>query len=515
MCYFGKMEKLRLPVMTRWDWVALIGIIPASLAFQMNGVVVGWLAYTISFIAFVDATPQQCFRRAAIAGAGAGVINFGWMLVAGDRFTGSGILLSVGIIALLSCFLALYLGSIGWLYATLKRKHFTNVYSLWNLVNAVILACIFVMYDAFMIYVADSFALILYVSYITVSSDFYAIQPASVFGPLVISFFVIFLNGVLAHIIYYRAWKLLYLPVLTLGLYYSWGFLILKSYEGSLKTQESFPVAIIAENIDPEFKWNDQNGNALVKQLFKLTNEAIEKNAKLIVWSETVIPWNFKPDDPFMNELSRMTSNKGITNLVGINTDYNGRTYYNSVYCLLPEYQLGGRYDKRLALSLLEKPFMGFVLPFYNNHGFQVKEGDSDLPLSTPLGNVGVLLCNESTIPRLANKSLQLGAHFFVNPGNDGWFADTYLAKQHYYHGRLRAVETRRDVIVNNNSGYVGLIKASGEISNMERRSAGFVSLVQVTPSNYSSFGARNPKLFLVFSFFLLLVSVFWGGRFS
>jgi hypothetical protein len=59
------------------------------------------------------------------------------------------------------------------------------------------------------------------------------------------------------------------------------------------------------------------------------------------------------------------------------------------------------------------------------------------------------------------------------------------------------------------------LIKASGEISNMERRSAGFVSLVQVTPSNYSSFGARNPKLFLVFSFFLLLVSVFWGGRFS
>ncbi|MCE7044573.1 apolipoprotein N-acyltransferase [Dyadobacter sp. CY312] len=501
--------------MTKWDWVALVGIVPASLAFQMNGIILGWLTYTISFIAFVDATPRQCFRRAVIAGAGAGIINFGWMLAAGDRFTGSGMLLSVGIVALLSCFLALYLGTIGWLYATLKRKHFYNVYSPWNFVNAVILGCIFVMFDGFMIYVADSFALILYVSYITVASDFYAIQPASVFGPLVISFFVIFINGVLAHIIYYRTWKLLYLPVLTLGLYYAWGVSILKFYEGSVIREKSFSAAIIAENVDPEFKWNDMNGNALVKQLFKLTNEAINKNAKLIVWSETVIPWNFQPDDPFMIELSRITSPKGITNLVGMNTDYNGRTYYNSIYCLLPEYQLGGRYDKRLALSFLEKPFMGLVLPFYNDHGFQVKEGESDLPLATPVGNAGVLLCNESTIPRLSNKSVKLGAQFLVNPGNDGWFANTYLAKQHYYHARLRAVETRRDVIVNNNSGFVGLIKASGKIEKMERRSEGFVSLVHVTPSDYASFGIRNPKLFMVFAFFLLLASVFFGGRFS
>jgi len=491
---------------TKLDLIALSGAIPASLAFQMSGGIYGWCVYVLAFYAFVEASPYDCFRRALLVGIGAGFINFGWMLFAGERFTGESVFYSLAIVLAITCVLALYLGLIGLTYGLLKRKMLFVPDSSFSLVNAVILASIFVLYDFLMIHWANGFALVLYVSYISVATDLYAIQPASIFGPLAISFIVVLINGMLAHILYHRVWKLLIFPISVLVIYYAFGFFILRGYENQKNILEPFTAAIISENVAPEFKWSDQNGNALIERLFHLTKNAVSLKPRLMVWSETVIPWNFRYDDPFLLELSKLTSIAGITHLVGMNTDYNEKTYYNSVYCLEPKFKITGRYDKRLALNLLEKPFLGIVLPFYNDNGFQIIEGVNDAPLTTAVGAAGVLLCNESTIPSLAYRSVSKGAQFLVNPGNDGWFSETYIAKQHFYHARLRAVETRRDVIINNNSGYVGLVRANGEIAKMEKKSTGFVSIVEVRPSNYLSYAVRFPYAFVMMIAAILLV---------
>lgn len=505
--------KVCLSQRAKLDCIALLGAVPASLAFQMNGTLFGWSVYILAFFAFVEASTRDCIRRAALVGGGAGVINFGWMLFAGDRFTGKGILLSVGILFAITALLAMYLGLIGGTYQVLKRKKLFRPDSGWNSINALILASIFVIFDFIMTQFADGFSLVMYVSYIAVATDLYAIQPASIFGPLVISFVVVFVNGMLAHILYHRVWNLLIIPVGALVIYYSFGFYLIKNFENSNSPRKSFKAAIIAESVVPEFKWNNLNGSALVNRLFELTRIAVEEKIKVIIWSETVIPWNFKPDDPFLLELSRMTSAADVTNLIGMNTDYDARSYYNSIYCLQPNYKITGRYDKRLALALLEKPFWGVILPFYSDLGFQILEGKNHQPLLTPVGAAGILLCNESTVPYLASRSVAAGAQFLVNPGNDGWFSNTYIAKQHFYHARLRAVETRRDIIINNNLGYVGIVKANGTIEKMEKRTSSFVSIVDVHPNRYSSIAVKFPYLFASIVAFLLFCLVVTPAR--
>jgi len=47
---------------------------------------------------------------------------------------------------------------------------------------------------------------------------------------------------------------------------------------------------------------------------------------------------------------------------------------------------------------------------------------------------------------------------------NDAWFKDTYFPESHLALSRIRAVENRRDIIVNSNQGYAGFISASGAL---------------------------------------------------
>ena len=101
------------------------------------------------------------------------------------------------------------------------------------------------------------------------------------------------------------------------------------------------------------------------------------------------------------------------------------------------------------------------------------------------------------------------GAEFFCNMGNDGWFNNTYIVRIHFYNTRLRAVETRKDVVVNCNNGYSGLIEASGNIAEQEKSTDPFVKIADVYPNNYQTLAAAFPLLFIyICAAYLLFVSL-------
>jgi len=146
-------------------------------------------------------------------------------------------------------------------------------------------------------------------------------------------------------------------------------------------------------------------------------------------------------------------------------------------------------------------------MPFLSSAGFSVyNDVQHDRPLKTPFGNAGILICNEAAVPAAAQKMAKKNANFLCNMSNDGWFSDTYIVKLHFYCARLRAVATRKDVVVNSNNGYSGLIKASGEIDAMERSEDPFVKLVTVQPNNIVSTATKFPNLFLYLCVFFIAV---------
>jgi apolipoprotein N-acyltransferase len=83
---------------------------------------------------------------------------------------------------------------------------------------------------------------------------------------------------------------------------------------------------------------------------------------------------------------------------------------------------------------------------------------------------------------------------------NDGWFRDTWLVRQHFYNARLRAVETRKDIVINSNNGWSGFIDAAGRIDT-----TGF--LFTVHPNDKITVAVRYP-LIPVFICLLFVLSI-------
>jgi len=99
-------------------------------------------------------------------------------------------------------------------------------------------------------------------------------------------------------------------------------------------------------------------------------------------------------------------------------------------------------------------------------------------------------------LPVAAANQVKQGAEFLMNMSNDGWFNDTYIVKLHYYYGRLRAVESRKDIAINCNNGFSGLIKASGDIELKEESTEPFVKMVTVQPNKYITMASSYPGIF-------------------
>ncbi|GAB3358605.1 apolipoprotein N-acyltransferase [Arachidicoccus ginsenosidivorans] len=492
-------------------WILLLSAIPITMSIQMADTPLNWIVYALVFYAFMDLEKaKDAFWRGALVGGVTAILNFFWIIGGAQKFTGKGVLIGIGITLIFTVIFALYAGILGWVILFLKRK---TRYKLEWLVNGIYLASFWVLVDAFMIYFAKGFALCLFVSYTALAQNLYLIQLSTITGPLLFTFLVVFLSYITAYFVYYKKWKLLYIPVAVILTSLAIGGLILNSYENQLdaasqaKKQTSFKAAILSQNLDPQFRWDPENGNYLAQQLFKMNKMACENKAQLTIWSESAIPWNYTPDDDFLRVLDSLTASYNVTHLIGMNTDYDRkhRIFYNSIYSMEPGRKIMGRYDKRLALSLIEKPFMGMLIPFYNSTGFRVKEGKSDKPLPTPYGGAGILLCNESVIPDLSYSSVREGANFLVNPGNDGWFSHTYISKQHLYHARLRAVETRKDLLINNNDGYSGKIESSGRMPEINKGQSAMIGYATVYPNGVKTFIVLHPHWFALLCLIVFL----------
>jgi apolipoprotein N-acyltransferase len=306
-----------------------------------------------------------------------------------------------------------------------------------------------------------------------------------------------------------KQWVKLCIPAGIIALYFLSGYFILQIFENNLQPGKAVNIAILSENIAPEIKWNDNTGNALAEKLLNLSRQATALKPDIALWSESAIPWTYRKDDDLVNAILKITKPANITHILGINTDAgDNNVVYNSAYCIAPNGNVAGRYDKQVLLSLIEKPMSGAIIPFMSSAGFTAKAGGYNAPLNTPAGKAGIIICNESAVPATAYNAVIGGAGFLCNMSNDGWFNNTYIVGLHFYNARLRAVETRKDMVVNSNNGYSGLIKATGVITMQERNDEPTVKLVTVNENHLKTLASGHQWLFIYFCIGILIAAL-------
>ncbi|MGH9728668.1 MAG: apolipoprotein N-acyltransferase [Candidatus Acidiferrales bacterium] len=205
--------------------------------------------------------------------------------------------------------------------------------------------------------------------------------------------------------------------------------------------------------------WMDIHAGDM-QQLEEMSIDAAKKNPGVIIWPEVPAPFSLQ-DPKFAAIAAKIAKGSGSNFLVGVDDRKLGpdRQWLdsNSAVLLDPAGQRKFTYDK---IHLV--PFGEYVpLRRWLTFAKSLTAGISDFtPGHTysvgrlPGGRFSVFICYESIFPSLVRHFAANGAELLVNISNDGWFGRSSAPAQHLMMLRVRAVENRRWLLRDTNTGF-------------------------------------------------------------
>ncbi len=135
--------------------------------------------------------------------------------------------------------------------------------------------------------------------------------------------------------------------------------------------------------------------------------------------------------------------------------------FYNSVF-LLRSGSIEGRYDKQELIPLAESDPLAGIGGFLNRRSYTPGPGPSVLPSLS--GDIGVMVCSESTNPVVARELVRVGAKILANPSNDYWFGRREPALLQLGVAGMRAIENRRYLVRPTSTGLSAVIAPAGNV---------------------------------------------------
>jgi len=228
--------------------------------------------------------------------------------------------------------------------------------------------------------------------------------------------------------------------------------------------QTNFPVSM---NYPTD--WMQTHASDL-DELERISIESARKIPGIVVWPEVPAPFSLQGAQ-FLTRAQRIARGAGGGFLVGV-VDWKplpggGIGATNSAALLDSNGALNFIYDKihlvpfseyvpwRNALSFAGS-LTGLIGDF--QHGSQYKVG------RLPGGPFSVYICYEAIYPNEVRRFTLAGAALFVNISDDGWFGGSSAPPQHLAMARVRAVENRRWMLRDTNTGVTVSVDPYGRI---------------------------------------------------
>ena len=234
---------------------------------------------------------------------------------------------------------------------------------------------------------------------------------------------------------------------------------------GARPSHDPIAVRIVQTNIPIDQSWKKSDSDELLADLTKLSTRDVQK-PRLVVWPETPAPFYLTQDAEFRTRMQSIARKLGAYFLVGY-IDAVAEGPANSAGMLSPSGDQISRYDKMHLVPFGEYVPIKRLLFFAESLTRQVGEfmPGTDYTLSTVDGHkVSTMICYESIFPNLVRQFVKRGSELLVLITNDGWFGESSAPCQHLRMGVVRAVENRRYMVRNANTGISAIIDPYGRI---------------------------------------------------
>jgi apolipoprotein N-acyltransferase len=205
---------------------------------------------------------------------------------------------------------------------------------------------------------------------------------------------------------------------------------------------------------------------------FPVTPDCPEKPVApdVIVWPESPAPFLDK-DPRLLNALRTLVLSMRAPAIVGTTSlDSHGARFdmYNSALFIGLDGTVKGRYDKIHLVPWGEyipyKSFFSFAKNLTQQAG-DMTHGWRRVVFSTGGHRFGVFICYEEIFGDEIRLFVKRGAQVLVNISNDGWYGDTCAPWQTLNMSRMRAVENRRWLLRDTNTGITTIIDPYGRLT--------------------------------------------------
>jgi apolipoprotein N-acyltransferase len=298
-------------------------------------------------------------------------------------------------------------------------------------------------------------------------------QLASIAGVFGLSWVVAMVSTAFAHAATtgeHRRWFVLAATLLVVAALQGFGEARLES-TGLTTGGRPLRVGIVQGNVAQDEKWEPALAADIFNRYLRLTRQAIEGGAKLVVWPESATPFYFGQPGVETETLQTLARQSGTAILLG--SDQWERVpglpakIYNAAFLLEADGTTGGVYRKIHLVPFGEyvplKPLFFFVAPLVEAvSDFSPGTGVAVLPIAT--GRISTAICYEVVYPSLIREGVAGGSELLTTITNDAWFGRSSAPYQHFAMAAMRAIEQGRYLVRAANTGVSGIVDPYGRV---------------------------------------------------
>ncbi len=254
---------------------------------------------------------------------------------------------------------------------------------------------------------------------------------------------------------------------LCISLWWGWGHLQLVDTPHDTHKKS---IVIIQGNHSEAIKLSDDQYTQIQKTYTNLSQQAIKRyHPDIILWPETVTPFFNTEDALWMNTLYGLAQKHSVTFMFGtpIQSQFG---VFNALVALTPQGVSNTHYYKRKLVPFGEYiPLRSLLsrlgIPQMLETG-DYNVGTQNIPIPTPAGRVGGIICVESLYPTYFKPTSvsQPQADWFAVVANNAWFMESIGADLHFDMAIIRAIETNRYIVQSANTGISGIISNTGKV---------------------------------------------------
>ena len=250
---------------------------------------------------------------------------------------------------------------------------------------------------------------------------------------------------------------------LALALPYGYGALRLPEVRAERDAAPSLAVGVVQPNVSIVDKHDPRLFYPQLEELRAATVALEARGAELVIWPETAYRYPIRRRARRDRRGALAALGDGVRGplIVGAIT-VDGVDRYNSAVAFEPDGRVASIADKVNLLAFGEYVPLRDQIPGLERFGRGLTPGEGPQIVSIAGARVGVLNCYEDLLADYVRSQARHEPSFFANVTNNAWFGDTTAPHLHHMNGRIRAIETRRDVVRVVNTGVSGHTAATG-----------------------------------------------------